>query len=441
MKLQRREFLRTAGLASMAGIVPGLLSCDNSNTGSKDNEAVETENIRSFAPATTEAKNESWEEIRKQFVLDPSYVHMSGLLLASHPKPVQDAIKEYRRKLNDNPAMYVEEQFSDLPDKVRQRAGTYMNVHPLEIAITDSTTMGTSLLINGLHIRPDQEMLAAELDYPATHEAMEFKSQRSGASLRKFKAYADIHNVSEDEIVENYTNAIKPETRLVTATWVHSSTGLKMPIKKIADSIGQINADRGPRDRVIFFVDGVHGMGVEDTDISDLGCDFFSAGTHKWMFGPRGTGILWGHSRSHDQVTPTIPSFTNNAGWGGRMSPGGFQAFEHKWAMAEAFQFHLDIGKERVRERIHTFNQDLKEGLNEMRHVRLYSPMDKNLTSGMVCFDVEGMNRVEAVRRLRARNIVASFTPYARSYARLAPGLFNTSKEIENTLKAVRDLA
>lgn len=159
------------------------------------------------------------------------------------------------------------------------------------------------------------------------------------------------------------------------------------------------------------------------------------------MFAPRGTGILWGNSRAHDQVTPTIPSFTNNAGWGGRMSPGGFQAFVHKWAMAETFQFHMDIGKRRVMERIHDFIQQLKEGRAAMDHVRLYTPMDKNLTSRMVCFEIEGLNQVEAVRRLRARNIVASFTPYATSYARLAPGLFNTSEEIESALRAVRDLA
>lgn len=163
IKFQRRDFIRTAGLATVAGLVPGLIACDNSNSGKTGTASgsTEIEDAESYAPENTQAKNESWEEIRQGFALDPKYVHMSGLLLTSHPKPVQDAIDEHRRKLNDNPAIYVEEQFSDPAERVRQIAGTYMNVHPLEIAITDSTTMGTSFLINGLHIRPDQEMLSA----------------------------------------------------------------------------------------------------------------------------------------------------------------------------------------------------------------------------------------------------------------------------------------
>jgi selenocysteine lyase/cysteine desulfurase len=43
----------------------------------------------------------------------------------------------------------------------------------------------------------------------------------------------------------------------------------------------------------LLVVDGVHGIGAVDETIAEMGCDFFCAGTHKWMFAPRGTGILW----------------------------------------------------------------------------------------------------------------------------------------------------
>jgi isopenicillin-N epimerase len=32
---------------------------------------------------------------------------------------------------------------------------------------------------------------------------------------------------------------------------------------------------------------------VEDETVAQMGCDFFVAGTHKWIFGPRGTGLIW----------------------------------------------------------------------------------------------------------------------------------------------------
>lgn len=316
-----------------------------------------------------------------------------------------------------------------------------MGVEPNEIALTDSTTMGTALMINGMQIREDQEMLTAEFDYYSTHRSIEYKSGRTGASFRKIPLYRDVQNVTEDEIIDNLIGEIKSNTRLVTGTWVHSSTGLKIPVRKISNRLAEVNAGRGPEDRVLFFVDGAHGLGVEDTFISDLGCDFFSAGTHKWMFGPRGTGVLWGNPEVHNQVSPTIPTFTNGAGWGGRMSPGGFKPFEHQWAMEQAFRFHLDIGKERVQERIHSLALQLKEGLNDMQHVLLYTPMEKELSSGIICFDIDGMSPNQVVNRLEQKNVIASDTPYNPTYSRLAPGIFNTPEDIENVIRAVRDLS
>jgi selenocysteine lyase/cysteine desulfurase len=61
---------------------------------------------------------------------------------------------------------------------------------------------------------------------------------------------------------------------------------------------------------LIYGVDAVHGLGVEAEAATELGCDVFIAGCHKWLLGPRGTGIVWAHPRAHGAISPTIPSFT-----------------------------------------------------------------------------------------------------------------------------------
>jgi isopenicillin-N epimerase len=429
MKIHRRDFLITAGIAAAGGTLAGLTGCNEfeSNRNSQTSTGAE--------PGT-----DTWEGVRAHFKLDPNYIHMAGLLIASHPTPVRDAIAQHRTALNQNPAEYVQDQFSSSKARVREKCAQYMGVQPDEIALTDSTTMGTALVITGLHIREDQEMLTTTFDYYSTHESMRYQAARSGASMREVPLFQSIHTVTQDEIVETLIGEIKHNTRLVTATWVHSSTGLKVPIRQVSDRLTEINAQRSNADRVILFVDGVHGLGVEDVAIPDLGCDFFSAGTHKWMFGPRGTGIMWGHSRVHNDVSPTIPTFTNGAGWGGRMSPGGFKPFEHEWALAEAFEFHQDIGKDRVQSRIHELARQLKEGLEKMDHVTLYTPMDKDLSSGIVCFDVDGRRPRAVVRALARNRIIASDTPYSPTYSRLTPGIYNTPEEVEETLRAVNEL-
>ena len=75
---------------------------------------------------------------------------------------------------------------------------------------------------------------------------------------------------------------------------------------------------RADADRLLFCLDGVHGFGVEDANFEDFGCDYFIAGTHKWLFGPSGTGIICSRTPQLDEVSPTIPPFnlTGEEGFG-----------------------------------------------------------------------------------------------------------------------------
>jgi isopenicillin-N epimerase len=76
-----------------------------------------------------------------------------------------------------------------------------------------------------------------------------------------------------------------------------------------------------------------------------------------------------------------------------------------------------------------------------MDHVTLYTPLDNNLSSGIVCFDVDGFTPLQVVHALHRRRIIASETPYSPSYARFTPGIYNTEEEIEEVLHAVYELS
>lgn len=137
-------------------------------------------------------------------------------------------------------------------------------------------------------------------------------------------------------------------------------------------------------------------------------------------------------------LTDTELKTPMQASW---LTQGGFHAFEYEWALPAAFDFHKQIGRERIAERIHQLNDQCKEGLAAMRHVKLYTPRGNKLSSGLICFDVEGMKSEEVVKRLLEKRVIASTAPYKVRYARLAPSLLNTPEEIETTLRHIRALA
>ena len=125
--------------------------------------------------------------------------------------------------------------------------------------------------------------------------------------MRKVVLYDESATAPENEIVDRLRGALRPQTRVVGLTWVHSSTGVKLPLRAIGAALAEHNARRS--DTVLLVVDGVHGFGVEDEAIATIGLDFFAAGTHKWILGPHGTGIVWGRDGRWADMQPTIPAF------------------------------------------------------------------------------------------------------------------------------------
>lgn len=435
--MQRRAFFRRAGL--LMGGLPAMAAFPVPALGDK--------------PGLSSFDSRRWSSVRDQFSLTRSRIHMASFLLASHPRPVAEAIERHRRAFDEDPVLHWEEHFMTAEPAQRQAAGDYLGANPDHIALTDSTTMGLGLIYGSVKLNPGDEVVTTTHDHYSTEMALQLRAERSGATVRQVSLYDDPAQASVDEIVSRMRNAMTDRTRVLAVTWVHSSTGVKLPLTEMSRALREINDSREVADRVLFCVDGVHGLGIENATVEELGCDFFIAGTHKWLFGPRGTGIVWGRPEAWERVAAVIPSFgASYAVWlgiltpeqvpvGDHFSPGGFHSFDHRWALEEAFRFHLDIGKERVEERIHSLNTMAKDALVEMSHVQVHTPMSPDLSSGIICFDVEGYAADEAVARLHERGVVASSSPYRVSHVRLAPSLINDEDEVQATVSTVAALA
>jgi selenocysteine lyase/cysteine desulfurase len=431
----RRSFL---GLASVAAAGCAVPSAPKSVTGA----AVHS--------------SDKWALLRDDFLLARDRVHLGNLLLASNPRPVREAVERYRRKLDDDPVGVLEHELKtgDATNAALDAAARYMGVLGDEIALTDSTTSGLSLVYFGLTLQRGDEIVTTKHDHFVTHEALRLVAERTGATVKTVPLYEDGRDATSSAMAAALEKAISPATRVVAVTWVHSSTGVKTPVRAFATAIAKANAFRSSSEKILLCVDGVHGFGVEDATMADLGCDVFAAGCHKWIFGPRGTGLVWAKKEAWERIRPTACPFdwkyvvAREMGDGevprpsGRTrSPGGFRAFEHRWALREAFDYHLAIGKTTIAERLHTLATRCKNGLASMKHVTLHTPLDPAESSAIVTFEVAGLKPDEVVEKLLASKIVATTTPYRPSFARFTPGIVNTEAEIDAALAALNRLA
>jgi selenocysteine lyase/cysteine desulfurase len=447
MTFNRRDFVASLGWSLLAGT------------------ATRAAAAKSAAPVVASDYSD-WAAVRAEFGLSPEWLHFSQFYIVSHPRPVRAAIERYRRMLDDNPFTTVEHGMGfaaflggapqeTRPEGVQRAAAEYIGGRPEEVALTDSTTQGLALIYNGLTLKADDEILTTTHDHYVHHESQRLAAERSGASIRRVALYDAPAAASADEMAERLKRAIGPRTRIVGLTWVHSCSGVKLPLRRLTRVVADANRGRDEHERILVVLDAVHGFGNQEEALTQLGCDFAAAGTHKWIFAPRGTGIIWAPTRNWGLLRPTIPTFYSpqpftaweeqqppqpptQAAW---VSPGGFKAYEHQWAMAEAFEFHRAIGRKRVAERIAALNSQCKEGLAGIAKVKVLTPRDPTLSAGIICFQVEGQTTDETVQRLLERKVIASNSPYKVSYPRLAPSLVNDEHQVEAALSAVRAIA
>ena len=187
--LDRRRLLVRTGLALGASAFAGP-----SATG-----ADETPDV--LAPS-------DWAGVRAEFALAPGLIHMAGFYLASHPRPVREAIESHRRGLDADPIGYY--QANNVPRLVAvlRAAGDYLGVAPTDVALTDSTTMGLGLLYGGIDLRPDQEILTTVHDHYATAASLALRAERTGATVRSIPLYRDLATVSVDELVATLTEVL-----------------------------------------------------------------------------------------------------------------------------------------------------------------------------------------------------------------------------------------
>lgn len=454
MSIDRRRLLASVAAGTAAAVFPWRSAA----------AFAAPEPAPSSKPLPALSGKVSWQRVREEFELAPDRIHLGSFYLVSHPRQVREAVARYRQAIDANP-LSIEELFEtahaddNLATKSRRALASYLGARSEEIALTPNTTTGLALLYNGLRIRPDQEILTTEHDHYVHHESIRYSVERSGAAVRHVALHdfpGGAARATADEMTERLRRAITPKTRAVGLTWVHSATGLKLPIAAMADVVAAANSGRADADRCLLIVDGVHGFGVENVDAASLGADFFVASCHKWLLAPRGTGLVWGRAEAWPAIRPTIPNFDPDGGdafgaWMDRtalpptraafVSPGGFIAYEHQFAIADAIAFHRALGRSRITSRIHKLNSRIRRGLAEIRGVTLHTPMATALAAGINCFEVAGHTPEGVVAKLAQRRILATSSPYKVSYARLAAGIMNREDEIDTAIAAVRDLA
>lgn len=97
---------------------------------------------------------------------------------------------------------------------------------------------------------------------------------------------------SDDEIISEFKKALElgklngRKIRLAVIDHVTSMPTVVIPVKELVKMCRDEDVDQ-------IFVDGAHGIGCVDTDVKDIGADYYTSNLHKWFFCPPSVAFLY----------------------------------------------------------------------------------------------------------------------------------------------------
>lgn len=388
------------------------------------------------------------EEVRRRFQFEPGTIHLTGMVMASHPDVVRRSIAGHRKRLDSGGAPLFLAEAKARRLEILGALDGYFGVPVGEGALTHSTTVALAQVLGGVRMTPGSVFLTSDAEHAATTETLRLRRERDGTPHATFSLYRSSFDATPSEIVANTEAAIvrTPHARVLVLAWVYSSDGVKLPVSALAELVAAENARRSLRGSpsLLFVVDGVHGFGIEDTTFPELGCDFFLAGTHKSVFGPRGTAVICGRRESWSHLVPFAATLAGADGPASAHIPGGVRAHEHWWSLAEAFRLHTRVlGKAAVQAHVHGLARGLKAALVGPG-ITMVTPVGVEVSSGIVCFDVKGRSPSEVLDALAEEKVFGSESAAdvksGQTHVRLSPSIYNTAEEIEFVAKLVKAL-
>ena len=332
-------------------------------------------------------------------------------------------------------------------ERARILAAKLLNAQPAEIALTTGNSPGWGAAFAALGPwRAGERILVGRHEWGGNLSTLRFAAQRDGVSIEVIPC--DASGAVDPQALEAM---LDDRVRLIALTWLPANGGLINP----AAAIGRVARRHG----IPYFIDAAQAVGQLPADVAELGCDVLSGACRKALRGPRGTGLLYVRQSFLSRLTPVYTD-TRSAPLNANGEPvlrddaARFESAEASLALhcglANALEEALEIGVETIRSRIDSLAQALRGQLAELPRVTV---LDLGVErSGLVAFNIAGLDAVSVQRSLAARGVVigsngVSYTPFDMTsrglgqIARASISYLTTELEIEKLLNEIRALA
>ena len=363
-------------------------------------------------------------EARRQF---PILQERTYLFSGGH-SPACSGAREAAQRLMDEWTFEIADLYGRLreeQDIVRGLFAELIGASADEIAIVESTGMGSNLAVEMIEPRAGGNVVFDEWSYPSS--IYPWTLPERAQVERRFVPARD-GRIEVDDLAR----AIDDDTLAVSISHVTQGEGFRQDLGAVAEAAHEHGA--------LLLVDAAQSAGALRIDVKEQGVDFLAAGACKWLLGASGLAYFYANRRHLEAMPPHAAA----PGSASSHHPAETSKFEPKpgaerlqtgipnliglAASRPGLEILLGVGMDKVEEHVLDLSGYCVGGLRE-RGLEVLTPQEPERRGGVVAVVMEDPLEAEAFMAERKVDVYGGHT--YNSTLRIDPHVFNNRDDLD----------
>lgn len=385
------------------------------------------------SPAAAASNEDYWREIQGAFTLDRTMINLNNGGVCPSPRVVHEALKRYLDISNQAPVYTMWQWIEPGIESVRRDVAAEFGCDPEEIAITRNASEALEIAILGMDLKPGDEVLTTDQDYPRMITTWKQRERRDGIVLRQIPF--PVPAPSLEDLAQRIEAGITPKTKVVMICHITNLTGQIFPVKRIVDTCRA----RG----IEVIVDGAHAFGQFAFRHKDLDCDYYGVSLHKWILAPVGTGFLYVRRNRIEKLWPMMAANAEQTADIRKYEEIGTHPAANHNAIAEALVFQRGIGSERREARLRYLRDRWMRRLAADKRFLIHTSFDPSMGAAIGNVGIRGVDTAKLREHLWAKKRIFTVAIIRNDYSglRVTPNVYTTLDEIDRFAEAMEQVA
>ena len=424
----RRDFL------SVTGKGLGLAALSSSMIASLLGQVeAATSSVAHLTPQQAAIDEDYWSVIQNAFTVTRGIINLNNGGVSPSPRIVTEALVRYIWQQEDATAYTMWQILEPQSETIRTGLAEMFGCDREEIAITRNASESLEILLTGMDLKSGDEILTTTQDYPRMLTTLRQREKREGLVLKLIQIPVPPKNLTD--ITSIFERGITNRTKLILISHQINLTGQITPVKAVCDMARAKGIET--------IVDGAHSFAQFDFKQKDLGCDYFGTSLHKWLYAPKGTGMLYVKRDKIEKLWALMAAESKQAADIRKFEEIGTHSAAPKLAIGEAMLFHNGIGGKRKEARLRYLSRYWMNRLKDVPKIRFNTSFDPLQSCAIANVQIEGTNPYEVGNFLFSKHHIFT-TPIGHEEfqgIRITPNVFTTLGELDRFSELMEQIA